>query len=394
MGNGLQMRSAVRFSPPVIGEAEIEAVVETLRSGWLTTGPKTLEFETAFAKRIGCQNAVAVSSCTAGLTLALAALGIKPGDRVATSVMTFTATLEAICAVGAEPVLVDVHPGTLNMDPDALEILTSSDRRIKAVIPVHYAGQACRMDQIEKICRPRGIAIVEDAAHAFPSRFEDRLIGTIGDATVFSFYANKTLTTGEGGMVATEDVKLATKMRRMRLHGIQKPTPAGPIESRLSWQYDVLEKGHKCNLHDIASAIGMAQLAKADVFHKRRMEIAMMYMDLLGGLPLDLPVLSGPISDHSWHLFVIQVHQTGASLGRNELSARMLESGIETSVHFKPVHLHTYWSRMLGLGQGAFPVAERAYQSILSLPVHAMLSDHDVRRVAGSMRSLLTGAAC
>jgi dTDP-4-amino-4,6-dideoxygalactose transaminase len=201
------MQTPVRFAPPSIGQAEIDAVVETLRGGWLTSGPKTLAFEKAFAERIGCEHAIAVSSCTAGLTLALYALGIGPGDKVATSVLTFTATVEAIVACGAEPVLLDIEPDTLNLDIGALQSALLAQPAIRAVMPIHHAGQACRMDEIKALCRPRGVAVVEDAAHALPTRYGGRMIGTVGDATVFSFYANKTMTTGEGGMVTTDDAQ-------------------------------------------------------------------------------------------------------------------------------------------------------------------------------------------
>lgn len=390
LGKANSMQTLVRFSPPQIGQDEIDAVVETLRSGWLTSGPKTLAFEQAFAQRIGCLQAVAVSSCTAGITLALCALGIGRGDKVATSVMTFTATVEAIIACGAEPVLVDIEKDTLNIDVDALQEAVRTQPAIRAVIPVHHAGEACRMDQIEALCRPLGIAIVEDAAHALPTRYRGRMVGAIGDATVFSFYANKTMTTGEGGMVTTNDAVLADRLRSMRLHGIRKPIPIGPEDKPLSWQYDVVAAGSKCNLSDIASAIGLVQLRRADDLHRLRTANAKLYFRALTDLPLRLPHPTGEFEDHSWHLFVIRLDTKKAPITRNELSAALLTAGVETSVHFKPIHMHTHWAKTLNPVHGAFPMAEAAYDEVLSLPVHPGLSEGDVLRVADAITKLLT----
>jgi dTDP-4-amino-4,6-dideoxygalactose transaminase len=262
----------VSFAPPDIGESEIEAVVATLKSGWLTSGPKTLEFEKAISEYLGCEHAVAVNSATAGLELALDVLGIGPGDKVATPVMTFTATAEAIVSCGAQPVLVDIDPRTLNIDAAALERAVAKDPLIKAVIPVHYGGQACQMERIESICRPRGIFIVEDAAHALPSSRGNRRVGSIGDITVFSFYANKTLTTGEGGMAATNDDTLAAKMRVIRLHGITRAPGEPGLAAPPPWQYDVTARGSNRNMSDIAAAMGIVQLARCDDMHRKRIE--------------------------------------------------------------------------------------------------------------------------
>lgn len=386
------MQKIVRFSPPAISQAEIDAVVDTLKSGWLTSGPKAAAFEKEFAQHVGSRHAVAVNSATAGLMLSLAVLGIGRGDKVATSVMTFTATLEAIMACGAEPVLVDIDPVTLNLDITALEKLVESVPGIRAVIPVHYGGNACPMDAIEAICRPRHIAIIEDAAHAFPTRCGKRMIGTIGDMTVFSFYANKTLTTGEGGMVTTDDAVQAERMRRMRLHGIRAASKAGPDQRALSWQYDVEERGMKCNLSDVAAAMGRVQLARAGALHERRIAIARHYHAMLAGLPLELPQAGGNFEDSSWHLFVVKLQLDRTGLTRNQLAERLLDKGIETSVHYKPIHMHSFWAAELSLQRGAFPAAEHAYEQILSLPIHPMLSDDDLRRIATGMASLFAAA--
>ena len=377
------------FALPDIGEEEIAAVVECLRSGWVTTGPKTRQFEHEFAAYLGGGvETVSVNSATAGLHLALEALGIGPGDEVIVPTLTFTATAEVVRYLGAQPVFVDSDPVTLNMDLAALEAAIGPHTR--AIVPVHYAGLACDMDGILDLARTYGLRVVEDAAHAFPTRYKGQLVGTLdSDITVFSFYANKTMTTGEGGMVVTRDARLASRIRIMRIHGISADAFQRYTSRTPAWFYEVVAAGFKYNLTDLASSMGSAQLRKIDGFLQRRIHLAARYDSALAELPLRLPAGADGASTHAWHLYVVRLTPL-ANIGRDELISKLSERGIGTSVHFIPLHRQPVWRDSCRLAPEQFPVAEAAYQSMLSLPLYTKMSDADQQRVIDNLRELLS----
>ena len=376
------------FALPDIGEEEIAEVLDTLRSGWLTTGPKARRFETEFAGYLGDGlNALAVSSATAGLHLALEAVGVGPGDEVIVPTLTFTATAEVVRYLGAHPVLVDVDPATLNMDVEAMRAALSP--RTKAVMPVHFAGLPCDMDPIIALAHAHGAAVIEDAAHAFPARYRGRLIGSLdSDATVFSFYANKTMTTGEGGMLVTRNPTLAARARVMRLHGISQDVFDRYLSKVPAWYYEVVAPGFKYNLSDVAAAIGLQQLRKIDLFLQRRTELARFYQEALADLPLDLPPAPPPGNTHAWHLYPVRL-RSNSRLERDELICKLYERGIGASVHFIPLHRHPYWRDAYQLQEGQFPHADQAFRTLLSLPLYTRMQETDQQRVIDALAELL-----
>jgi dTDP-4-amino-4,6-dideoxygalactose transaminase len=382
------MKDFLPFALPEIDDEEINAVNECLRSGWITTGPKTKEFESQFSAYLGgdCE-AISVNSATAGLHLALEALGIGPGDEVIVPTLTFTATAEVVRYLGADPVLVDVNPITLNVSLDAIK--TAVTERTKAIMPVHYGGLACDMDSILAFAREHHFHVVEDAAHAFPTRYKGHLIGTLAsDAAVFSFYANKTMTTGEGGMIVTRNAELAKRVRTMRIHGINRDVFDRFVARTPSWFYEVVAPGFKYNLTDIASALGIQQLRKIDRFLARRQQLAHRYSGELAGLPLVLPAEATDGGAHSWHLYVVRL--TAASrIGRDALIDMLSENGIGTSVHYIPLHRHPYWKQRYQLRAEQFPEADAAYRCMVSLPLYTRMTDDDQTRVIRVLRELL-----
>jgi dTDP-4-amino-4,6-dideoxygalactose transaminase len=377
------------FALPDIGEEEIAAVVDCLRSGWVTTGPTARRFEAAFRDYLGADlHAISVNSATAGLHLALESLGVKPGDEIIVPTLTFTATAEVVRYLGAQPVLVDVDPLTLNMDPQA--VAAAITPRTRAIVPVHYAGLACDMDALLDLARRHGLRVVEDAAHAFPTRHKGRLVGTLdSDITVFSFYANKTMTTGEGGMVVVRDPELARRIRLMRLHGISQDAFDRYVSKTPAWFYEVVAAGFKYNLTDIAAAIGIEQLRKIDRFLTRRQLLAARYDAALAGLPLVLPPPPQGDSTHAWHLYVVRLRD-GAPLGRDALIHRLAELGIGTSVHFIPLHRQPYWRDNCAAEPACFPVAEAAFGAMLTLPLYTRMRDADQARVIDALHVLLS----
>ncbi|MDP3669396.1 MAG: DegT/DnrJ/EryC1/StrS family aminotransferase [Telluria sp.] len=376
------------FAAPDIGEEEIAEVIDCMRSGWVTTGPRSKQFEHEFGAYLGGQTqAIAVNSATAGLHLALEALGIGPGDEVIVPTLTFTATAEVVRYLGADPVLVDVDPHTLNIDVAA--IARAIGPRTRAIVPVHYAGLACDMDAILELAAAHGLKVVEDAAHAFPAVYKGALVGTLASAvTVFSFYANKTMTTGEGGMVVTRDPELAARIRLMRLHGISQDAFARYVSRTPAWFYEVVAPGFKYNLTDIAAAIGIQQLRKIDRFAQRRAAMAQAYEAGLADLPLRLPAQAGPGATHAWHLYVVRL-EAAARIGRDELIGQLSARGIGTSVHFIPLHRHPYWRDTYHLAPEQFPVADASYQSMVTLPLYTRMSEADQQRVIGAVRAVL-----
>ncbi|MBK9312677.1 MAG: DegT/DnrJ/EryC1/StrS family aminotransferase [Acidobacteria bacterium] len=382
------MQEFLPFALPDIGEEEIAEVVDSLRSGWLTTGPKTRRFEEDFAAFMGSgTQAIAVNSATAGLHLALEALGIGPGDEVITTPYTFTATAGVISHLGATPVLVDIDPETLNIDINKIERAITS--RTRVIMPVHFAGLACEMGPLISIARRHGLKIVEDAAHALPAKYNERLIGSLDtDATVFSFYATKTITTGEGGMIVTRDKKLAERCRVMRLHGISRDAFDRYRSTRPSWHYEIIAPGFKYNLTDIASSIGIQQLKKAWDFQHRRAAMAGRYDASFGDLPVRLPAHAPEGGLHAWHLYVIRLNQT-APVIRDEFISRMADRGIGCSVHFIPLHLHPFWREELRLQPEDYPVALHEYERAVSLPLYTRMSEADQQRVIDAVREIL-----
>ena len=382
----------VSFARPEIGEEEIAAVNRTLQSGWLTTGPVTRAFELDFAHFLGMPHAVAVNSATAGLHLSLEAIGVGPGDKVLTTPFTFTATAEVVRYLGADPVFVDINEDSLNIDPSKLALAAAKTDKVKAIIPVHMAGQACDMDAIMGLARAHGFKVIEDAAHAFPTTFDGRLVGTLGDVTVFSFYATKPITTGEGGMVVTKSKDLVDRMRTMRLHGISRDVFDRYVSAEESWYYEVIAPGFKYNLTDVASAIGICQLKKAHNFQTRRESIAKRYIAAFADLPLSCPVVERLGDLHAWHLFIVKLDLDRLSLSRNEVMVRLHQRGIGTSVHFMPLHLHPYWRDRYNLKPGDYPVSLDVYRRCISLPIWSGMTDHQVQRVISAVRdTLLTG---
>lgn len=377
------------FAQPEIGDEEIAEVIDTLKSGWITTGPKSRRFETEFADFLGDPglHCIAVNSATAGLHLALEAIGIGPGDEVITTTHTFTATAEVVRYLGADVRLVDIDPATLNIDPRAIEAAITP--RTRAILPVHYAGLAADMPAILEIAARHGLKVIEDAAHALPASINGNIIGTLAStATVFSFYANKTITTGEGGMLVTRDAELAARARIMRLHGMNRDVFDRYSATEPTWYYEIVAPGFKYNLTDIAASIGLQQLKKARAFQRRRVELAGLYAQELAGLPVILP--PQPLADdmHAWHLYVLRLAD-GAGIDRNRFIERLFAAGIGCSVHYIPLHLHPYWRDRYALDALMFPHSQHAYEQMLSLPLYTRMTNADVQRVAQAIRTIL-----
>jgi dTDP-4-amino-4,6-dideoxygalactose transaminase len=377
------------YALPDIGEEEIAEVIDTLRSGWVTTGPKTRRFEQDFSAFLGDEplHSIAINSATAGLHLALEALGIGPGDEVITTTHTFTATAEVVRYLGADVKLVDIDPATLNIDPAAVEAAITP--RTKAIMPVHYAGLAADMPQLLDIAQRHGLKVVEDAAHALPTTSAGQLVGTLdSDATVFSFYANKTITTGEGGMLVTRDKALAERAKLMRLHGMNRDAFDRFTAKVPSWYYEVVAPGFKYNLTDIASAIGIHQLKKARAFQSRRAQIAARFDDAFAGLPVITAPRPAAGEVHAWHLYVLRLADD-AGVPRDRFIERLFEAGVGCSVHYIPLHLHPYWRDRYSLTPAMFPHSQKAYEQMLSLPIYTRMTDADVQRVIDAVRGAL-----
>lgn len=377
------------FALPDIGEAEIDEVVDSLRSGWLTTGPKVRRFEQDFAERLAMPEAIAVNSATAGLHLALEAFGLSPGDRVLTTPFTFTASAEVIRYLGADPIFADIDEATCNLDPNCAATLLAREKGIRFLLPVHYAGQSCEMDALLALAREHGLTVIEDAAHAFPTSYGERWIGQLGDATVFSFYATKSITTGEGGMIVLRDREKAARMRVMRLHGISRDVFERYSAQKPSWYYEVVAPGFKYNLTDLAAALGIHQLARAETMRLAREAIANTYLRELDDLPCRLPLPARPADTHAWHLFPLQLELDALSIDRDRFIELMCAAGIGTSVHFIPLHQQPYWRDRYHLRDQDFPVATRVARRIVSLPIYSRMSAGDVDRVVTAVRRLL-----
>jgi dTDP-4-amino-4,6-dideoxygalactose transaminase len=377
------------FSPPLIGEEEIAEVVDTLRSDWITTGPKVRRFEADFAEAVRAPAALAVNSCTAAMHVALAALGIGPGDAVVTTPMTFVSSVHVIEQVGARPVLADVQPDTLNVDPSRVaEAIAAARReglRVRAVLPVHLYGHPCDMNPLMDLAGEYDLAVVEDAAHALPAAHAGRRVGSFANLypfpvlTCFSFYATKNLTTAEGGML-TGLPGLIDEARVWSLHGMSRDA-WDRYEAKGSWYYEVIRPGFKYNLTDIQAALGLHQLRKLARFQSRREEIVRQYNEGLQGFEeLSLPT-KRPEVEHAWHLYVVRLNLDRLSITRDQFIEELKERRIGTSVHFIPVPQHPYYRDKYGYRPEDFPVASREFRRIISLPLNPRMSDRDVADV-------------
>ena len=379
----------IPFSKPEVGPEELANVTEVLKSGWLTTGPYAKQFEDDFVNFMGGDvEAIAVSSATSGLHLALEAMGVCPGDEVITTTHTFTATAEVIRYLGANPVFVDIDRETFCIDPTEIEKAITP--ATKVIIPVHYAGRAADMMEILRIAQKYDVKVLEDAAHALPTRENGRLVGTLeSDATVFSFYANKTMTTGEGGMVVTRDQEIAKRCRVMRLHGIDRDAFGRFTSEKPSWWYEVVAPGFKYNMPDIAAAIGVEQLKKVNGFQKRREELAKFYNKALADLPIICPQ-DVPESDlHAWHLYVIQL-KPECGIGRDEFIEKMYAEKVGCSVHYIPLHLQPYWRDKYQLKPEMFPVSQNFFEHCVSLPLYSGLSLDSAALVVSAIKRILS----
>ncbi len=371
---------------PDLSEDEIAEVVDTLRSGWLTLGPKTQRFEEEFRKLAGTEHAVALNSCTAGLHLALLAAHIGPGDEVITTAITFAATANVIVHVGATPVLADVCADDLNIDP--ADVARRITPRTRAIMPVHYGGQACRMDEILALARPRGIRVIEDAAHCAGSLYRGRPVGSLGDASVFSFYAIKNMTTGEGGMLTTDDAALAEEVRSLRNHGMdtnawKRHAPGATLF------YSVDAPGFNYRMTDIQASIGLGQLKRLSEFNARRAELAALYTRLFERVPgVETPRVRPEVTSN-WHLYVIRLRQ--ARISRSDLGEELRKRGIQTAVHYLPIHYHPFYRERFGWEKGQYPVAEAEFERILSLPLFPQMTDGDVERVVSAVEEIIGG---
>lgn len=381
-------RQHIPFFRPSIGANEIDAALDVLRSGWLTTGPKCAEFEQKFAEHLGSNvHAIAVNSATAGIHLAAEACGIGPGDAVLVPTLTFTATAAAFRHVGAEVILVDVNKEDLTID------LLDAERKMTpecvAIVPVHFAGWPCDMEAILAFAQRHALKVIEDAAHALPAHRDGRPIGAWdSDACIFSFYANKTITTGEGGMITTVHPEIAARVRTMRTHGFDRDTFKRYNTTGASWLYDIIAPGFKYNLTDVAAAIGTAQLARVHLFQAQRQKIAKLYSKLLADLPLDCPAPAPPGSQHAWHLYPIRI-RAEASKRRNEVIDLLSQNGIGTSVHYRPLHRMTYWQRQCSAQPDAFPNADQYFEGALTLPLYPDMRKQEVERVSAVLHEVL-----
>lgn len=391
------------FALPYIDENEINEVVDSINTGWITTGPKCKKFEEKFAAYVGTKHAVSVNSATAGLHLALDATGLRAGEVVLTVPLTFTATAEVVRYFDAEIDLVDSLKPDALMSPELLEQYLNEKcliengicyrwhdrKRVRAVIPVHFAGLICDMDKINDLATKFNLSVIEDAAHSFPAKYKGRMIGKLSPLTVFSFYATKTITTGEGGMIVTDNDEMAERMRIMRLHGISKDAWKR-YTAEGSWFYEVVEPGFKYNLTDIAAAMGLHQLDKAEWMRDVRQKYAEIYTAAFKNVvELETPFHGNPDSLHAWHLYTLRIHPERLNISRAEFIEKLKDAGIGASVHFIPLHLHPYYRDRYGYKHGDFPVSEDLYEREISLPIYPKMTEQDVQRVIDAVLAIV-----
>lgn len=373
---------------PDITEREINEVIETLKSGWLAKGPRTIEFEKKFAEYVGAKYAVGTNSCTAALHIALVAAGIGPGDEVITTPMTFAASANTIIHAGAVPVFVDIDPETGCIDPDEIEKKITS--KTKAIVAVHYAGQACDLDRIYEIADKYNLFVSEDAAHAIYTRYKGNLIGHKPKGAVsYSFYATKNIATGEGGMLVTDNEEIADKARVLITHGMSK-NAWNRYAKGGSWIYDIEEIGYKYNMFDLQAALGLKQLERLEEMQRRREEIAMMYNNAFVEIEgIEIPKVANYTTTHSWHLYIIKIDEKKLNITRDKFIEELSKRNIGTSVHFIPVHLMSAYRKRFGYKEGDFPNAERWFKSIVSLPLYSKMSDEDVMYVIEAIKDIV-----
>jgi perosamine synthetase len=375
----------IPFYRPNVTEAEIAEVVDTLRSGWLTMGPKTRRFEEAFAERVGAEHAIAVSSATAGLHLSLDAMGFDPGDEVLVPTVTFAATGATVIHAGLTPVLVDCEADTLNID--VADAARKCGPRTRAIVPVHMAGHPCDMDAVQALASDRSLRVMEDAAHAIAASYKGKTVGAISDFTVFSFYATKNLTTGEGGMVTTTDREMAERMRMRRLHGMSRD--AWKRYSGGSWRYDVAYPGFKYNMTDMAASLGLVQLDRLEDLQAQRAVIVKRYQAALADCDcIELPAVRAEVG-HAWHLFIVRMHHDRLKIHRDAVIEELNAAGIGTSVHFIPLHLHSFYRDRFGYDDESLPQATKQWERMISLPLYPGLSEREVDRVSATLLGIL-----
>ncbi|HCT94570.1 MAG: aminotransferase [Bacteroidetes bacterium GWE2_39_28] len=381
---------SIPFAKVFIGENEHKYIKEVLDSGWLTTAGKALEFEKKFAEYVGAKFACAVNSCTAALHLGIDALGIQPGDKVFVPTMTFTASAEIIRYMQGDPCFLDIEYGTNLITPQILLDGIKKNPDVRFLVIVHYGGQSAHMDEIITICKKSNIKILEDAAHSFPSRLNGKMVGSFGEVACFSFYANKTITTGEGGMLVTDDENLHKRVKTMRLHGINRDIWDRFTSNVPSWEYDVIEAGYKYNMPDINAAIGLGQLEQAEFFRSERQKVAEYYFKHLSDIEcIDLPICNVPYNDHAWHLFPIVI-KGNSEISRHLFIEKMSEAGIGTSVHYKPLHRMTYYKERYNLSPSDFPNAEKTWMGNVSLPIYPFLKEQELEYICMAIKRILT----
>ncbi|ASB48292.1 DegT/DnrJ/EryC1/StrS family aminotransferase [Alkalitalea saponilacus] len=385
----------IPFSRVSCSGNEFKYLEEVIKSGWLTTAGKAMKFEEMFVERTGAKYACSVNSCTAALHLGLEALGVQPGDKVFVPDMTFTASAEVIRYLNADPVFLDVEYETQLITPEILTEAIKKNPDVKYLIVVHYGGHPAEMlnnngTGILDICKIHGIKVMEDAAHAFPASLNGTMVGNMADVTCFSFYANKTITTGEGGMLTTNDEEIYKRVKTMRLHGINRDVWDRFTSDKPSWEYDVVAPGYKYNMPDINAAIGIAQMEYADEMRLARQQVAEVYYREFSGMPMiDLPACKVPLENHAWHLFPVVLNEN-SPVSRNRFIELMSEAGVGTSVHYKPMHRMSYYREHYHLIPEGFPVAEKIWKGNVSLPIYPLLTGEEIDTIVATVKKILT----